>query len=313
MEQFKRIIKNSPFPLYRCDTLQYDSLLGEGASAKVYRVNFNNKEYAAKVYENTFYSSFCDDIIYELKILKRLNNNPYCVEVDCIGYTFNNHVLKIIIFMELLKSYGDLYDYIQKIAKWQPCYQIKDKLFPQPNTNYIYFNEDEKIHWCYELSKKQKVRITKMILEAVNSIHSKNIIHGDIKTNNMALHYEYKKEIIKLIDFGMSYISDSNQLIDMKYISGTEGYRAPEQEEYKINFSSDIYSLGITIIELWNGDIWKNGETFNELRKEALIGLQKIKNNHIDFAKLLKKCISYDYRKRPNIKVIIKQFSKIHF
>ena len=129
----------------------------------------------------------------------------------------------------------------------------------------------------------------------------------------MALHYEYKKEIIKLIDFGMSYISDSNQLIDMKYISGTEGYRAPEQEEYKVNFSSDIYSMGITIIELWNGDIWKNGETFNELRKEALIGLQKIKNNHIDFAKLLKKCISYDYRKRPNIKVIIKQFSKIHF
>ncbi len=101
-----------------------------------------------------------------------------------------------------------------------------------------------------------------MILQAIKELHSNGIIHGDIKTDNMVLHYEYKKEIIKLIDFGMSYLSDNNECIKMKYISGTHGYRAPEQDKFKISFSSDIYSMGVTIIELWNGDIWKNGETF---------------------------------------------------
>tara|TARA_Y100000590_G_scaffold446381_1_gene580026 strand:+ start:2218 stop:3159 length:942 start_codon:yes stop_codon:yes gene_type:complete len=313
MEQLKRVIDQSPFQLYRCDTLQYYSLLGEGASAKVYHVNFNNKEYAAKVYEDTEYVKFYDDFIYELNIAERLKDNKYCITVHCIGYTFENEKIKIILFMDLLRSYGDLYDYIQNIADWNPCYQIKGKLVPQPKTNYIYFNRNDNVYWCYRLSKVQKIRITKFILQAVNKLHSDGIIHGDIKTNNMALHYEYKKEIIKLIDFGMSYISKTNKLIIMDYKSGTPGYRAPEQEKYKINFSSDIYSVGVTIIELWNGDIWKNGNTFSELRKEVLEGLQKIKSNHKEFASLLRRCILYNHQERPDIKKVLQLYSNISF
>ena len=34
-----------------------------------------------------------------------------------------------------------------------------------------------------------------------------------LKTNNIVLHYEYKKQIIKLIDFGMSYHSNKNDMM----------------------------------------------------------------------------------------------------
>ena len=313
MEHFKKLIDDSSFQLYNYDSLKIGCLLGEGASAKVYSTYFNGKEYAAKIYKNNEYEGFYDDLSYELKIAKRLKNSKYSVNVHSIGYGFINNKFKIILFMDLLKSYGDLYDYIQNIATWRACYKVQNKLIPKPKTNYIYYNEDDKVYWCYELSKKQKVRITKMVLQSINELHLNGIIHGDIKTDNMILHYEYRKEIIKLIDFGMSYLSEGDECINMEYISGTHGYRAPEQDEFKISFSSDIYSMGVTIIEIWNGDIWKNGETFDDLRKEVLLGLDNIEKENKEFAILLKKCISYEYQKRPHISTVFQIFSKISF
>ena len=58
-----------------------------------------------------------------------------------------------------------------------------------------------------------------MVLQSINELHLNGIIHGDIKTDNMILHYEYRKEIIKLIDFGMSYLSEGDECINMEYIS----------------------------------------------------------------------------------------------
>ena len=187
MEHFKKSIENSQFQLYNYDSLNIGDLLGEGASAKVYSTYLNGKEYAAKVYKNSEYEGFYDDLLYELKIAKRLKNSKYSVNVHSVGYGFINNKFKVILFMDLLKSYGDLYDYIQKIATWNACYKIKDKLIPKPKTNYIYYNEDDKIYWCYELSKKQKIRITKMVLKAINELHLNGIIHGDIKTANVFL------------------------------------------------------------------------------------------------------------------------------
>ena len=78
--------------------------------------------------------------------------------------------------------------------------------------------------------------ITWSRVKALVSLHQVNIIHADLKTNNVILHYMDKKQIIKLIDFGMSYFSETDDLIDIEYKCGTMGYRAPEQEEYK-NFN----------------------------------------------------------------------------
>ena len=111
---------------------------------------------------------------------------------------YDNNVL---ILMELLTSFGDLCDYIQKKQKWKASYLIDDEYVPKPKTEYIYFNKDDNIYWNYILSDKQKMKITLSLAKAVRELHQNNIIHGDIKTNNVVLHYEPKKEYIKLIDF----------------------------------------------------------------------------------------------------------------
>ena len=39
------------------------------------------------------------------------------------------------------------------------------------------------------------------------------------------------------------------------------GYQAPEVEEEGASFTSDVYSLGVSLIELWTGDVWQGAET----------------------------------------------------
>ena len=185
------------------------------------------------------------------------------------------------------------------------------QMIPKPKTNYLYYNEEDDIYWCYELSEKQKIKIALSLVKALTSLHHKKIIHGDLKTSNVVLHYMDKKQIIKLIDFGMSYFSETDDMIDIEYKCGTIGYRAPEQEELKMNYKSDVYSLAVTIIEMWTGEIWIDGESFKECRKEVLSGLRKIEKYHTELGNLLRKCLNLDPKKRPILQKVLDSFEKI--
>ena len=304
METF---IQKSPFPVYyvKDDKLDIRKKIGEGIY-EVFKIRFNDKDYAGKVY-----TKFRDnDIICELEIAKKLVNTKQSVKTFGVIYTDN----KLIILMEILKGHGDLYDYIQKEnLHWKRCYmdELTKKLYPSPKTDYIYYNKEEDIYWCFGLSTSQKIKIIKSFVKSICELHDEEIIHGDIKTNNVVLHNQYKKQIIKLIDFGMSYHSKENNMIDLEYKSGTLGYRAPEQESYQMNKKSDIYSMGVTIIEIWNGDIWYDGDNFKECRKEVLRGLRTIEKKHREIGKLIRKSISLNNKNRPTSKEFLFKLEKI--
>ena len=300
---------NCPFPTFDCKDVQYGKLLGKGANANVYCVKMNDTKYAAKVYKNV---SDSDDLGYELEIAKCLKGSKYSVQVHGIGHIIHeDETTDILLLMEYLVSHGDLYDYIQNVVKWTPLYWINNQYVPSPKNNYIYYNEEGNIHWCYGMPELQKVRITKSLIKGVQELHSNKIIHGDIKTNNMVLQYKLKQQIVKLVDFGMAYSSETDDLIEIVYKCGTVGYRAPEQDDYTMCYRSDIYSMGITIIEVWNGDIWINKDDFKGCRREALAGLRKIEKNNKAFGKLLRDSISLNYKKRPTAEKFLTRFNTI--
>ena len=85
-----------------------------------------------------------------------------------------------------------------------------------------------------------------------------------------------------------------------------------EQEDLKMCYKSDIYSMAVTIIELWNGDIWYEGNNFKECRKKVLRGIRNIEKNNRVLGNLLRKSLNLKYSKRPDSKEFLKSIKEIY-
>lgn len=97
------------------------------------------------------------------------------------------------------------------------------------------------------LSENQIWQLLADILPVIKFIHDRQIIHCDIKPENI-IFTESKKFV--LVDFAAAQIfSEIDQLMSKDCIGNPE-YIAPEQTRGKAVFASDLYSLGVTCIHL---------------------------------------------------------------
>jgi len=94
------------------------------------------------------------------------------------------------------------------------------------------------------------------IVSALNKVHDAGIIHGGIKPNNIIVREENMQTY--LIDFiGAVDARDvSHFIFDKTFIRNTLSYTSPEQTgriNHRIDFTTDLYSLGIVFYELLSG------------------------------------------------------------
>jgi eukaryotic-like serine/threonine-protein kinase len=96
------------------------------------------------------------------------------------------------------------------------------------------------------------------VSDAVRFIHSRQILHGDIKTENIFLmRTPAQRRLVKLLDFGLSR-ADLGQT---EGIDGTPEYLAPERiDGAPASQASDIYALGIVFFELLTGKLPFTGD-----------------------------------------------------
>nr|BAJ93759.1 predicted protein [Hordeum vulgare subsp. vulgare] len=103
------------------------------------------------------------------------------------------------------------------------------------------------------LDWNQRYQILRGICQALHYLHHEvRFLHGDIKPSNILLDDGL---LPKMFDFGLSSsIDESSRYSQRPYIMGSLGYMAPEIiEGVDRSIKSDIYSLGVTIMELLTG------------------------------------------------------------
>ncbi|KAM3318445.1 hypothetical protein ACQJBY_035918 [Aegilops geniculata] len=144
------------------------------------------------------------------------------------------------------------------------------------------------------------------------------IIHLDLKPANILLD---ENLIPKITDFGLSRLFDQKQTIHTAIISGTLGYMPPENLRGIITPMSDIFSLGLIIMEVITGhrdypyDIRTTSMEFIELELKKWINtLQKepgYKSLKIDCQRITRCiqigliCVNPERTKRPTMKKIV--------
>tara|TARA_B110000285_G_C15093120_1_gene600281 strand:- start:155 stop:1072 length:918 start_codon:yes stop_codon:yes gene_type:complete len=285
MLEIQKELEATDIKLFAYDDINFGRVLGEGIST-VYHVTVNGSEFAGKHYEN----DGIEDILYEIQTFKKLKGTKQCVKL--MGISYNDY--NVVLLMEVLKSVGDVQDYLQQDKLWV---SMEEK-----NNEYGIYNYSDQLWWKFLLPENEKIKITLSLIDSVKELHEKGIIHGDLKTNNIFYHND---DIVKLLDFGMSYHHSIQcyQDIDIPVRCGTHGYMAPEQYSYKLSYKSDIYSLAVTLVELWNGEIWieEDSNDYKICRNEVLRGIRTIEKNHEQFGKLLRRCLSVKKTLRPSI------------
>ena len=107
------------------------------------------------------------------------------------------------------------------------------------------------------LSVKETVAIAVQISKGIEAAHNNNIIHRDIKPQNVIIS---RDGATKVTDFGIAKVPTSNTVT--ANVMGSVHYTSPEQARGGYSDRrSDIYSLGITMFEMLTGKVPFNGET----------------------------------------------------
>ncbi len=166
------------------------------------------------------------------------------------------------------------------IARYEECYTF-NTLSGEYDFGVLQYYEDGNLLQLLRkqsLSQGQRYTLLNNLLEGIKFIHSHNIIHRDIKPQNILIVKRNDEYIPKITDFGISkkikptkLTQFSNSLIG----AGTIAYSAPEQlADQPIRKNTDLWSFGIIAYQVLVGELPFNSgthSTSSELGRQEIL------------------------------------------
>ncbi|XP_039318023.2 serine/threonine-protein kinase 17A [Saimiri boliviensis] len=193
--------------------------LGRGKFAVVRKCikKDSGKEFAAKFMRKRRKGQDCRmEIIHEIAVLELAQDSPWVINLHEVYETPS----EMILVLEYAAG-GEIFD--QCVADREEAFKEKDVQ-----------------------------RLMRQILEGVHFLHTHDVVHLDLKPQNILLTSESPLGDIKIVDFGLSRILKNSE--ELREIMGTPEYVAPEILSYDpISMATDMWSIGVLTYVMLTG------------------------------------------------------------
>lgn len=149
------------------------------------------------------------------------------------------------------------------------------------------------------LSRPHFLSLFISLLESIVYIHSKGIVHRDIKGENVM----FDKKSVYLVDFGFACTPgrSKDMLLDCKGVKGTELYMPSDiDEHYNPGFGVDVFAVGVLMAQFLTND------KYVELDRKTL--KEKLDD---DFFEVVSMATVSDAKERASAKTILSKLKKI--
>lgn len=241
----------------------------DSGQKKVYFITVDNIEYACKVvdvtpydvYENydisdnyqidkidknilteifTRIASECKRINTEIKMNKACSNLPQLKFFDSINYIFVNNYFWI-------------------------AYYVEEKF------------QGDSLKYKNEYTDNEVLDFILQMLNQIKIMYNNGYVHRDLKPDNII----FDDGIYRIIDGGLgkNLKEEEGNSIFSHNLLGTAGYWAPEQQnyppDYKWNFQTDFYPIGIMAMEMYIPELRKKFNTLRDLDEMYIIWKEK--------------------------------------
>lgn len=256
------------------DELTIQTKVGQGGFGEVFLGKWNGMKVAIKKLSVSQFKN-------------RENIHRFINEIDVISSLRHPNVVLYI------GASIDQYDYYL-ITEYLP----KGSLFDYMRKDKRKFSEREQIHIAYEIAI------------ALNYLHSRSIVHCDLKSSNILIDDNWK---IKISDFGLSQFIRDNEYNRGKI--GTPHWMAPEiLKGGNYEYSSDIYSFGMILWEILKNEIPYYGlnpyQIYNLVVQDKKI-VDIPTEGHVVLIDIIKKCLEFNPTDRPLLKDIVNTLGKV--